>query len=49
MSSFLEGIGGEGVEGRRGGEFLKSQFWPEMHSNFTVSWQEHLEPGILAS
>ena len=32
-----------------GGEFLKSQVWPEMHSNFTVNWQEHLEPGILAS
>lgn len=32
-----------------GGEFSKSQVWPEMHSNFTVNWQEHLEPGILAS
>lgn len=47
MSSFSEGIGGLGVEGR-GVALLKSQAWPEMRGNFTVNWREHLEPGILA-
>lgn len=32
-----------------GGELLKPWAWPETHSNFTVNWREHLEPGTLAS
>ena len=48
MSSFLGELGVRVLRGGEG-ELLKSWVWPEMHSNFTVNWREHLEPGILAS